>query len=92
MAANLYTGTVLAISLAFKGLWWHATKDKRLRAVLTTSAATTEAKQITRQVRYGPPLYLVAFGVSFLSDGASVTLCLFLALFFAFQDWLTKSY
>jgi uncharacterized membrane protein len=91
VAANLYTGTVLAISLAFKGLWWHATKAKRLLAVRATSAVTTEAKQITQQDRFGPHLYLVAFGVSFLSEGASITLCLFLALFFAFRDWLTKS-
>lgn len=91
VAANLYTGTVLAISLAFRVLWWHATKDKRLLAVHATSATTTEAKQITQQDRYGPALYLVAFGLSFLSEGVSIALCLFLALYFSFRDWLTKS-
>ena len=91
VAANLYTGTVLAISLAFKGLWWHATKNKRLLAVYATSATTSEAKQITQLDRYGPLLYLVAFGVSFVAEGASIAFCLFLALFFAFRDWLTKS-
>ena len=57
--------------------------------VVATSAATTEAKQITQQDRYGSPLYFVAFEVSFLSEGASIARCLFLALFFAFRDWLT---
>jgi uncharacterized membrane protein len=42
-----------------------------------------EAAQVTRQYRFGPPLYLVAFGASFLSEGWSVALCLLLALFFA---------
>ena len=89
VAANLYTGTVLAISLAFKWLWWYATKGKRLLATHATNATTTEAKQITQLDRYGPSLYCVAFGVSFLSEGASIILCLFLALFFAFRDWFT---
>lgn len=91
VAANLYTGTVLAISLSFKGLWWHATKNKRLLAKHAASAVTIEAKQITHLDRYGPLLYLVAFGVSFLAQGTSIAICLFLALFFAFRDWLTKS-
>lgn len=91
VAASLYTGTVLAISLAFKGLWWHAMKDKMLLAANATSAATTGTKQLTQQNRYGPPLYFLAFGVSFLSEGASITLCLLLTLFFASRDWLTKS-
>jgi len=91
VAANLYTGTALAISLAFNGLWWHAVKGNRLLAAHATSAVTTEAKQITQLDRYGPPLYLVAFGVSFFSEGTSITICLLLALIFAFRDWLTKS-
>ena len=91
LAANLYTGTVFAISLAFYGLWWHAAKDKRLLAARATSAIATETKQITQQDRYAPPFYFMAFGVSFLSEGASIAICLFLAMIFAFRDWLTKS-
>ena len=91
VAANLYTGTVFAISLAFNGLWWHAVKEERLLAVRATSAATTEANQITQQDRYAPPLYLAAFAVSFLSEWVSISICLFLAVFFAFRDWLSKS-
>jgi len=90
VAANLYTGTVFAISLAFYGLWAYAAKGKRLLAVYPTSATTTDAKQITQQDRYAPPFYFMAFGVSFLSEGASITICLLLALIFGFRDWLTK--
>src|SRR5580765_229163 len=88
VAASLYTGTTLANSVSFKRLWRHATRDKRL---LARSGATAEAKQITQQDRYGPPLYLVAFGASFFSESASIAACLFLALLFAFRDWSAKN-
>lgn len=87
VAASLYTGTTLAISVSFKRLWRHATRDKRLLA----TGANTEARQITQQDRYGPPLYLAAFGVSFFSEGVSIAACLFLALFFALRDWFAKT-
>jgi len=87
IAASLYTGTALAVSVAFKALWWHAKKDERLLAV---GATNLEARQITRQNRYGPPLYLAAFGVSFWSESVSIAACLFLALLFAFRDWFAK--
>jgi uncharacterized membrane protein len=90
VAANLYTGTVLVISLSIKGLWWHATKDKQLLAAHTTGVAKTEMTYITQQNRYGPLLYLVAFGISFLSEGSSIGICLSLALLFALQDGQAK--
>lgn len=89
VAANLYTGTVLAISLAFRGLWWHATRDQHLLAEYATSAVTTEAKQITQLGRYGPLLYLVAFVTSFVSESASIFGCLLVAVYFAIRDWMT---
>lgn len=91
LASSVYTGTVLAISLAFKCLWWYATKNNRLFVNTGIGSNIAEAKQISQQYRYGPPLYLTAFGVSFISEGASIALCLFLALFFALQDWLMKA-
>jgi len=81
IAANLYTGTFLAISLAFDALWRHA--STRLLSPHATGEKRGEAAQVTRQYRFGPPLYLVAFGASFVSEGWSVGLCLLLALFFA---------
>ncbi len=81
VAANLYTGTFLAISLAFAALWRHAAA--RLLPGDPSSARKREARQITRQYRFGAPLYLCAFGVSFVSEAWSVALCLMLAMFFA---------
>jgi len=83
IAANLYTGTFLAISLAFDALWRHA--SARLLSADAKRDKRGEAAQITRQYRFGPPLYLGAFGVSFASEAWSVGLCLVLALFFALR-------
>ena len=81
VAANLYTGTFLAISLAFDMLWRHA--STRLLSPDATNAKREEAAQVTRQYRFGPPLYFAIFGVSFVSEEWSIALCLLLALFFA---------
>lgn len=89
VAAHLYTGTFLAISLAFDGLWRHA--SHRLLSTRDTNSKKDEAAQITRQYRFGPPLYFVVFGVSFVSEAWSVALCLLLALFFALRGWPVRT-
>ncbi|NTV47004.1 MAG: DUF1211 domain-containing protein [Chlorobiales bacterium] len=88
VAANLYTGTFLAISLAFDALWRHA--SLQLLSPNATIIKKDEAEQITRQYRFGPPLYFGVFVVSFLSEAWSVALCLLLALFFALRGWPFK--
>lgn len=85
LAATLYTGTFLAISLAFDALWRHA--SSKLLSLNAARDKEIEATQITKWYRFGPPLYLVAFGVSFLSEVWSIALCLLLALFFALRVW-----
>ncbi len=81
VAANLYTGTFLAISLAFAALWRHA--SSKLLPADASKATRREARQITRQYRFGAPLYLGAFAVSFVSEAWSIAACLMLAVFFA---------
>ncbi len=83
VAAHLYTGTFLTISLAFHALWRHA--SIRLMSTNATIEKSDEAAQITNKYRFGPFLYCGAFGVSFASEAWSVALCLLLALFFAFR-------
>ena len=73
--------TLTLVSLAFAALWRHASTS--LLAVDATRAQRSEARQISRQYRFGAPLYLVAFGVSFVSEAWSVAACLLLAVFFA---------
>ena len=90
VATSLYAATVLAISLAFKGLWWHATRNSRLMANHPTLALSTEVRRITEQDRYGPLFYLVAFIASFFSEILGILICLLVSLVFAFRDWSAK--
>lgn len=88
VAANFYTATFLAISLSFDVLWRHS--SKRLLADHAINEKKEEAIEITKHYRFGPLLYFVTFGVSFLSEPLSIALCLMLALFFALRGWPFK--
>jgi uncharacterized membrane protein len=80
-AAAFYAGTMIVIAMAFNGVWGHL---RRHPCLLLSSSNPDEIEAITRQYRFGPLLYLVAFGVAFVSVAASIASCLALALFFAF--------
>lgn len=86
VAGAVFAGTYVASAFAFKGLWHHASKNKRL---LARNVDNREIRQITRQYRFGPLLYLAAFALSFVSVGVSVGLCLSLAVFFGIKGWPT---
>jgi uncharacterized membrane protein len=89
LAANLYTGTFLAISLAFDALWRHASRN--LLALDATERNRDEAIQVTKQYRFGPTLYFLTFCVSFVSVVWSISLCLSLAAFFALRGWPARA-
>jgi uncharacterized membrane protein len=86
-AASLYTGTFLAISLAFYGLWRHASKGGNLLAIKIDGFEPENATRITNHYRLGPILYFGSFVLSFMSEIASVSSCLLLAFFFALRGW-----
>lgn len=86
VAGAVFAGSFVAIAFGFKGLWHHASKKGRL---LAENVDNREIRQITRQYRFGPLMYLAAFAASFVSVSLSVGLCLFLAVFFAFKGWPT---
>jgi uncharacterized membrane protein len=79
-AAAVYSGTFVSIAVLFNVLWHYAAYKDRLLLPGHNRAA---AASITRQYRFGPPLYLVAFLLAFVSVPASVGLCALLAIFFA---------
>jgi hypothetical protein len=87
IAGTLFAGTLVVIALAFKGLWGYASKNGRL---LTQRVAPEDVDQITRQHRYGPLMYLVAFVLYFLSVGLTIGVCLCLAVYFGFKGWPTR--
>lgn len=89
VAGAVFSGTFVAIALAFKGLWHYASKNGRLLG-LGRSADPADVEQITKQLRFGPLMYLAAFAVSFVSAGMSVGLCLCIAVYSGFKGWPTR--
>jgi len=65
-------------------MWRHASRTDGLLS--TDVAVRTEIEKVAKQIRSGPVLYLMAFALSFASEGASIGLCLALALLFALRD------
>ncbi len=80
VAALFYSGTFFVIAVFFNVLWRYAAAGHRLVGSRADLGAITA---ITRQYRFGPLLYLAAFGLAFVSVPASLALNLLLALFFA---------
>ncbi|BAY07586.1 TMEM175 family protein [Calothrix sp. NIES-2098] len=87
VAASFYAGTFLAIALAFTALWRYASRDGKL---LFPGAPREVVEGITKQYSFGPPLYLIAVLLSFFSVALSLGLCMLLAVFFGFQNRLSK--
>lgn len=87
VAASLYTGNFLVISVVFHGLWRHVSRNSRLLAPNSLSSNRDEAARITKHYQVAPLFYLAAFGFSFISEIAGISSCLLLAIFFALQGW-----
>jgi uncharacterized membrane protein len=85
VAANIYTGMFLAISLSFDLLWRHVSKCLLRKDAIQQKKE--DAIQITRHYRFAPLLYLGAFGMSFVSEPLSIAICLVLAFLYALRGW-----
>jgi uncharacterized membrane protein len=83
IVAAVYAGHGLLIALAFRALWRHATKNERLLA----PGSKVAVARLTKQYRFGPPMYLVTFGLAFVSAWTSIGMCLLFAAFFSFQGF-----
>ncbi len=79
-ASALYSGTFFIIALAFQFLWRHASKNRRL---IGESVDESIVRGITSSYRFGPPLYLAAFILSFINVIAAMAVTFGLAIFFA---------
>ena len=79
-AAFLYCGTFIVLAICFNLLWRYASYKNRL---LDKKADPEAIQAITRQDRFGPLFYLVAFGLAWVYVPASIAANLLLALFFA---------
>lgn len=86
-ALILYNATYVFIAFAFNLLWGHASSAKR--HLLAKDVDFGSVQKITRQYAFGPVLYLVCLGLSWVSTAASLALNLALACFFALPPHIT---
>jgi len=78
-AAAIYSANFVLMTLSFNLLWKHATRYHRL---LDRHVTPAMIHRINLQYGFGPLLYLVSFGVAFVSALASMTLNCVMAVFF----------
>jgi uncharacterized membrane protein len=88
LAAATYSATLVVTAVLFDGLWLWASTGQRL---LARDVDPAEVNRITFQYRFGPLLYLAAFGLAFLNPWLSIALNAALAVFFAFTGQITRS-
>ena len=80
-AAAVYSGLAASIAIAYNLLWRHAAGNEG--RLLSRDIDMSVVKGITHQYRFGPLLYLISFGLAFVSVAASLGVNALLALFFA---------
>jgi uncharacterized membrane protein len=80
LAALIYSGTMLAMGVAFGSLWTYAARDRRL---LGTDLSDDEIRRRTLRFTIGAPLYLVALLVALVSAPACLAINAALAVYYA---------
>jgi len=88
-ALILYNSTYLFIAVFLNLLWRYASSDKR--RLLAKDVNSPSVQRISRQYAFGPILYLVCLGLSWLSAAASLALNFALACFFAIPPHVVGS-
>jgi uncharacterized membrane protein len=88
-ALILYNSTYVFIAFFFNLLWRYAASEKR--QLLAKDVDPASVQRISRQYAFGPILYLVCLGLSWLSAAASLALGFALACFFALPPHVVVS-
>ncbi len=82
LAAVIYQGVFLCMSLAFGGLFWWSIRHGHLAVPLTGAAARTALVRFT----IGNLAYAVAIGVAYLSAPVSLLISLLVAVYYVFEQ------
>lgn len=82
-AQIVYAGVLLLMAIVFNRMWAYASGGRRL---LADSADQRLVQAVTDKFRFGPFLYLAAFGLAFLSAPVSLAACIGLAIFYALPN------
>jgi uncharacterized membrane protein len=86
-AVAVYSGTLAVTAVFFTALWLYAAGDYRL---LDRAVDPLLLGAMTRRYVLGMLLYLLAFGLAFLSPAASLALIVILALIFVLPEPVDK--
>lgn len=81
IAAMLYSGTFVITAILYNLLWRYASANHRL---LSKRADSVLVATITKQYRFGPLYYLIAFLLAIVYAPASLAANMLLALYFVF--------
>jgi uncharacterized membrane protein len=88
VAEVVYSGMYLLVATTYSVMWRYAAHGKRL---IDAGMDARTVQRITGQFRFGPVVYLLAFGLAFLSAQASLVLCAAIAIFFALPIAVTRA-
>ncbi len=80
LAALLYNGVYILLSICFNLLWRYATYTNRL---LGENVNARRIQEITSQYKFGPLFYLFTFLLAWISPPVSLAANLLIAIFFA---------
>lgn len=88
VAAATYSATLVIIAIFYNSMWLWASHGHRL---LASDVDSAEVARITYQYRFGPLLYLAAFGLAFVNPWLSIGLNAALGVYFVFTGQITRS-
>jgi uncharacterized membrane protein len=80
LAAQVYTGTFVAMAFVFNVTWRYASARGRL---LGAGADPELVRAIHRRFRFGPLFYVAAFALAFINAELAFACCIVLALVYA---------
>jgi uncharacterized membrane protein len=83
VAAAVYSATMLAVGLAFGGLWAVITRDERL---LHENIDPVQSRAALQRFGLGNIFYLIAIGLSFVNAVATLALHAVIALYYCFDQ------
>jgi uncharacterized membrane protein len=78
-AAMFYTGTLVVVTIVYQLFWRYIAAHPRL---IDQHVDPATVQRITREYRFGPVFYLIAFGLAYINAPAGILATLLLAIYF----------